>query len=57
LQPSGVKSKQEPFHIWSGGPRPGVNITTEQKHINALLAAYVEATDGALMYAKRAGSH
>lgn len=57
LQPPGVKSEQEPPHIWPAGPRPGVYITTEQKHINALLAAYDEATDGALMYAERAGSH
>jgi hypothetical protein len=43
--------------IWPSGPRPGVYVTTEQEHINALLAAYDEATDGGLVYAERAGNH
>lgn len=42
--------------IWPAGPKPGVYVTTEQKHINALLAVY-DATDGSLVYAERAGIH
>jgi hypothetical protein len=44
-------------HVWPSGPRPGVYVTTEQEHINALLSDYDEATDGALVYAERAGNH
>ncbi|MNR71758.1 hypothetical protein D3C71_24360 [compost metagenome] len=43
-------------HIWPAGPRPGVYITTEQTHIDALLARYDEATDGELVYAEDAAS-
>lgn len=43
--------------VWPTGPRPGVYITMEQSHIDALLAAYEEATDGALVYAEDAGRH
>ena len=43
--------------IWPTGPRPGVYVTTSQTAINALLARYEDATDGALVYADRAGSH
>jgi hypothetical protein len=43
--------------IWPGGPRPGVYVTDSQAAINALLARYEEATDGALVYAERAGDH
>lgn len=42
--------------IWPNGPRPGVYITTSQDAINALLRRYEDATDGALVYAERAGS-
>ncbi|MDO9099617.1 MAG: hypothetical protein Q7V53_02570, partial [Caldisericota bacterium] len=57
LQPPGVKTPEDLPHIWPAGPRPGVYVTTEHEHINALLAVYDEATDGALMYAERAGNH
>lgn len=57
LQPPGVKGLEELPHIWPAGPRPGVYITTQQDHINALLEAYEDATDGALLYAERAGNH
>jgi hypothetical protein len=57
LQPPGVKATEELPHIWPAGPKPGVYVTTEKDHINALLAAYDEATDGALIYAERAGNH
>ncbi len=43
--------------IWPLGPKPGVYITTSQNAINALLARYEAATDGALVYAERAGNH
>lgn len=57
LPPPGVEAPEELPHIWPGGPRPGVYITMEQEHINALLQAYEDATDGALLYAERAGNH
>ena len=43
--------------VWPGGPAPGVYVTDSQAAINALLAHYEEATDGALVYAERAGDH
>lgn len=54
---AGGDARQDLPQIWPSGPRPGVYITTEQAHINALLQAYDDATDGALLYAERAGSH
>ena len=48
-------SPQRP-HVWPGGPRPGVYVTTSDKAITALLDRYEEATDGALVYTERAGS-
>jgi hypothetical protein len=44
-------------HIWPSGPRPGIYLTTSQVAINSLIAQYEEATDGALIYAERAGNH
>lgn len=44
-------------HIWAAGPAPGVYVTTSHSAVNALLERYEEATDGALVYAERAGSH
>jgi hypothetical protein len=43
--------------IWPTGPMPGVYVTASQEAINALLERYEEATDGALVYAERAGNH
>ncbi len=43
--------------LWPTGPAPGVYLTSSNDAINALLAAYEDATDGALVYAERAGSH
>lgn len=43
--------------IWPAGPAPGVYITTSQAAIDALLERYEDATDGALVYAERAGNH
>lgn len=57
LQPPGMQAPEELPQIWPAGPRPGVYITTEKEHINALLQTYDDATDGALLYAERAGSH
>lgn len=42
--------------IWPTGPAPGVYVTASQAAIDALVANYEEATDGALMYAERAAS-
>ncbi|GKT17003.1 hypothetical protein AVHY2522_13700 [Acidovorax sp. SUPP2522] len=42
--------------IWPTGPAPGVYITDSQEAINALLERYEDATDGALVYAERAGN-
>ncbi|MFM0239664.1 hypothetical protein [Paraburkholderia phytofirmans] len=43
-------------HIWPSGPVPGVYIATSQKAIDSLLEVYEDATDGALLYAERAGN-
>ena len=42
--------------IWPAGPAPGVYLTANPDAISALLARYEEATDGALLYAERAGT-
>lgn len=57
LVPPGAERVQRVPQIWPGGPAPGVYITTSQDAINALLERYEEATDGALVYAERAGNH
>lgn len=57
LRPPRAEAPDEVPYIWPTGPSPGVYVTTEQSHINTLLAAYDEATDGALVYAESAGSH
>jgi hypothetical protein len=54
---AGPDARQDLPQIWPTGPRAGVYITTEQERISALLQAYDDATDGALLYAERAGSH
>ncbi|HEY4211570.1 MAG TPA: hypothetical protein VGM84_08830 [Steroidobacteraceae bacterium] len=43
--------------VWPSGPVPGVYVTTSQNAINALLVRYEEETDGAVVYAERAGNH
>jgi len=57
LSPPGAERIQREPQIWPGGPAPGVYITTSQDAINALLENYEDATDGALVYAERAGNH
>ena len=58
LRPPTSASREELLpQVWPAGPKPGVYVTTNQEHINALLAAYDEATDGHLVYAERAGNH
>lgn len=57
LVPPDVREPEVAPEIWPSGPRPGVYIATSQEAINALLANYSEATDGALVYAERAGNH
>lgn len=54
---SDAVSQEAAPQVWPAGPRPGVYVTMEQANINALLQAYDDATDGALLYAERAGSH
>jgi len=56
LRPESAEGRDEVTEIWPSGPEPGVYVTTSQKAIDALLAKYEEATDGALIYAERAGS-
>lgn len=51
-----TKPARTPY-IWPTGPNPGVYVTTSQDAINALLERYTEVTDGALLFAERAGSH
>src|SRR5665213_3255388 len=53
--PDQVRTSRAPV-IWPSGPVPGVYVTTSQDAINALLARYEEASDGALVYAERAGN-
>lgn len=57
LSPPGAQYRVANPHIWPTGPQPGVYITTSQDAIDALLDRYEEATDGALVYAERAGNH
>jgi hypothetical protein len=42
--------------IWPTGPLAGVYVTTSPAAINALVAKYEEATDGAVLYAERAAN-
>jgi hypothetical protein len=57
LSPTESDKLGPPPEIWPTGPIPGVYVTTSQDAINALLAIYEDATDGALVYAERAGNH
>ena len=57
LRHDDVQTTEDLPQVWPAGPKPGVYITTEQEHINALLQVYEDATDGALLYADRAGNH
>lgn len=41
--------------VWPDGPMPGVYVTTSQEAIDAAIAKYDAATDGALLYADEAG--
>ncbi|NWC37602.1 hypothetical protein HX876_35265, partial [Pseudomonas gingeri] len=41
--------------VWPDGPVPGVYVTTSQEAIDAAIAKYEAATDGALLYAEDAG--
>lgn len=41
--------------VWLDGPMPGVYVTTSQEAIDAAIAKYEAATDGALLYAEGAG--
>ena len=41
--------------VWPDGPIPGVYVTTSQEAIDAAIAKYEAATDGALLYGENAG--
>lgn len=41
--------------VWPDGPVPGVYVTTSQEAIDAAIAKYENATQGALLYAEDAG--
>lgn len=56
LSPSGAVVTPGTPQIWPAGPVPGVYVTTSQAAIDALLEVYEDATDGALIYAERAGN-
>lgn len=43
------------LNIWPEGPVPGLYVTTSQDAIDAAIAKYAAATDGALLYAEEAG--
>ena len=55
LSPEARGTRRAP-HIWPAGPIPGVYVTTSQAAIDALFEVYEDATDGALLYAERAGN-
>lgn len=57
LASTGARIEAYVPHIWPGGPETGVYITTSPSSIKALLEMYENATDGALVYAERAGAH
>ena len=56
LSPSGTVVARSAPQIWPTGPVPGVYVTTSSEAIDALLEAYEDATDGALVYAESAGN-
>lgn len=57
LSPSASTNTALAPQIWPTGPQPGIYVTDSQEAIDALLANYEDATDGALIYAERAGNH
>jgi len=56
ISPPGAPVRGVP-HVWPAGPASGVYLTTSKAAIDALLERYEDATDGALVYAERAGNH
>ncbi|REE07234.1 hypothetical protein B0G71_7717 [Paraburkholderia sp. BL27I4N3] len=56
LSPPGVVVSRSALQVWPAGPVPGVYLTTSQDAIDALLEVYEDATDGAVVYAERAGN-
>lgn len=56
LSPAGVVVSRSALQIWPAGPVPGVYLTNSQDAIDALLEVYEDATDGAVVYAERAGN-
>ncbi|MBJ9659119.1 hypothetical protein [Burkholderia gladioli] len=56
LSPPGAVVARSAPQIWPTGPVPGVYVTTSSDAIGALLEAYEDATDGALVYAESAGN-
>ncbi len=43
------------LQVWPDGPEPGVYVTTSQEAVDAAIAKYEAATDGALLFAENAG--
>lgn len=41
--------------LWPSGPEPGIYVTTSQAAIDTLMRHYDDATDGAPLYAEKAG--
>lgn len=51
-----VAQSESLLKVWPDGPVPGVYVTTSQSAIDAAIARYEAATDGAILYAEDAGS-
>ncbi|MDR3416895.1 MAG: hypothetical protein P4L83_11980 [Nevskia sp.] len=56
LNPAAAERAVLAPQIWPTGPAPGVYLTNSKDAVAALLERYEEATDGAVVYAERAGS-
>ncbi|MEM5460211.1 hypothetical protein VSR69_36005 [Paraburkholderia phytofirmans] len=56
LSPPGAVASRSAPHVWPARPVPGVYLTTSQDALDALLEVYEDATDGAVVYAVRAGN-
>lgn len=55
LEPSAATENAALPELWPTGPQPGIYVTTSQKAIDALMRSYDMETDGAPIYAERAG--
>lgn len=55
LRPEELEGTAAAPQLWPSGPEAGVYLTTDSMAIEALMKSYSDATDGALVYAERAG--